>query len=132
MLKLLKNDHLETLRYGKSLKLENLFGRAHGGKDVLVGISNVPQCVRPSQYSGHVLLPKIIDIHSGGVDLKFPHHDNEIAQSEAFYKSDAWVSHFLHSGHLTIEGCKMSKSLKNFITIKVFESLIGCFEVIHR
>ncbi|XP_008556056.1 cysteine--tRNA ligase, cytoplasmic [Microplitis demolitor] len=58
-----------------------------------------------------------MDIHTGGVDLKFPHHDNELAQSEAYYNNDNWVRYFLHSGHLTIAGCKMSKSLKNFITI---------------
>lgn len=58
------------------------------------------------------------DIHTGGVDLKFPHHDNEIAQAEAHYDSDVWVNYFLHSGHLTIAGCKMSKSLKNFVTIQ--------------
>jgi cysteinyl-tRNA synthetase len=60
-----------------------------------------------------------LDIHTGGVDLKFPHHDNEIAQSEAYFvNGEEWVKYFLHSGHLTIAGCKMSKSLKNFITIK--------------
>lgn len=59
-----------------------------------------------------------LDIHSGGVDLCFPHHDNELAQSEAFYDSQQWVNYFLHSGHLHIEGQKMSKSLKNFITIQ--------------
>uniref|UniRef100_T1KNQ3 Cysteine--tRNA ligase, cytoplasmic n=2 Tax=Tetranychus urticae TaxID=32264 RepID=T1KNQ3_TETUR len=60
-----------------------------------------------------------LDIHSGGYDLKFPHHDNEMAQSEAYYDTgDNWVNYFLHTGHLTISGCKMSKSLKNFITIK--------------
>ncbi|KAK3747619.1 hypothetical protein QZH41_013667, partial [Actinostola sp. cb2023] len=59
-----------------------------------------------------------IDIHTGGVDLKFPHHDNELAQSEAYHGTDQWINYFLHAGHLTIEGCKMSKSLKNFITIK--------------
>ncbi|KAK7082265.1 hypothetical protein SK128_026045, partial [Halocaridina rubra] len=59
-----------------------------------------------------------IDIHTGGVDLKFPHHDNELAQAEAFYNNDHWVRYFLHTGHLHIDGCKMSKSLKNFITIK--------------
>ncbi|KAA8492183.1 Cysteine--tRNA ligase, cytoplasmic [Porphyridium purpureum] len=58
-----------------------------------------------------------IDLHSGGVDLKFPHHDNEIAQAEAFHKCHEWVRIWLHSGHLHIEGLKMSKSLKNFITI---------------
>lgn len=59
-----------------------------------------------------------IDIHSGGVDLKFPHHDNEIAQSEAYYECDNWINNFWHTGHLHIDGLKMSKSLKNFTTIK--------------
>lgn len=59
-----------------------------------------------------------LDIHTGGVDLKFPHHDNELAQSEAHFDSAEWVKYFLHTGHLTIAGCKMSKSLKNFITIQ--------------
>ncbi|KAK3925356.1 Cysteine--tRNA ligase, cytoplasmic [Frankliniella fusca] len=59
-----------------------------------------------------------IDIHTGGVDLKFPHHDNELAQSEAYFDNDCWIRYFLHSGHLTISGCKMSKSLKNFVTIQ--------------
>ena len=62
-------------------------------------------------------LGQSIDIHTGGVDLKFPHHDNELAQSEAYFDNDCWIRYFLHSGHLTIAGCKMSKSLKNFITI---------------
>ncbi|KAF8609049.1 putative cysteine-tRNA ligase [Ceratobasidium sp. AG-I] len=58
-----------------------------------------------------------MDIHSGGVDLAFPHHDNEIAQSEAYHDCRQWVNYFLHTGHLHIEGQKMSKSLKNFITV---------------
>lgn len=58
-----------------------------------------------------------IDIHSGGEDLKFPHHDNEIAQAEAFHGCNHWVSCFLHSGQLQIKDRKMSKSLKNFILI---------------
>jgi cysteinyl-tRNA synthetase len=60
-----------------------------------------------------------MDIHSGGVDLAFPHHDNELAQSEAYHECPGWVNYFLHTGHLHIEGLKMSKSLKNFITIDV-------------
>lgn len=64
------------------------------------------------------ILGETLDIHSGGEDLRFPHHDNEIAQSEAFFKSEQWVNYFIHSGHLHIEGKKMSKSLKNFIKIK--------------
>lgn len=59
-----------------------------------------------------------MDIHSGGVDLKFPHHDNELAQSEAHSGTSQWVNYFVHSGHLNIKGLKMSKSLKNFITIR--------------
>ncbi|XP_026763086.2 cysteine--tRNA ligase, cytoplasmic isoform X2 [Galleria mellonella] len=59
-----------------------------------------------------------LDIHTGGVDLKFPHHDNELAQSEAHFDQPGWVKYFLHTGHLTIAGCKMSKSLKNFVTIQ--------------
>ncbi|RKP36672.1 cysteinyl-tRNA synthetase [Dimargaris cristalligena] len=59
-----------------------------------------------------------MDIHSGGIDLAFPHHDNELAQSEAYHNCSQWVNYFLHPGHLHIEGAKMSKSLKNFITIR--------------
>lgn len=59
-----------------------------------------------------------IDIHSGGIDLRFPHHDNEVAQAEAYYDCNNWIKYFLHTGHLHIEGRKMAKSLKNFITIK--------------
>eukprot|EP01122_Echinamoeba_exundans_P010506 TRINITY_DN394_c0_g1_i1.p1 TRINITY_DN394_c0_g1~~TRINITY_DN394_c0_g1_i1.p1 ORF type:complete len:805 (-),score=211.69 TRINITY_DN394_c0_g1_i1:38-2125(-) len=64
------------------------------------------------------LLGNTLDIHAGGVDLKFPHHDNELAQSEAYFNNEQWVNYFLHSGHLHIDGLKMSKSLKNFISIK--------------
>uniref|UniRef100_A0A8C2Z9Y6 cysteine--tRNA ligase n=1 Tax=Cyclopterus lumpus TaxID=8103 RepID=A0A8C2Z9Y6_CYCLU len=70
-----------------------------------------------SAMAGSVL-GESMDIHGGGFDLRFPHHDNELAQSEAFFQNDYWVRYFLHTGHLTIAGCKMSKSLKNFITIK--------------
>jgi cysteinyl-tRNA synthetase len=64
-----------------------------------------------------------MDIHSGGIDLAFPHHDNELAQSEAYFCEHgkgphAWVNYFLHMGHLSIAGSKMSKSLKNFQTIQ--------------
>eukprot|EP01135_Chromosphaera_perkinsii_P003483 Nk52_evm9s245 gene=Nk52_evmTU9s245 len=61
-----------------------------------------------------------LDIHSGGIDLMFPHHENEIAQCEAHHEVDQWANYFLHSGHLHVDHLKMSKSLKNFITIKEF------------
>ena len=66
-------------------------------------------------------LGRKMDIHSGGIDLAFPHHDNELAQSEAFWEGGSqsqWVNYFLHMGHLSIQGSKMSKSLKNFTTIR--------------
>ncbi|XP_022432463.1 probable cysteine--tRNA ligase, mitochondrial isoform X1 [Delphinapterus leucas] len=65
-----------------------------------------------------------LDIHSGGVDLAFPHHENEIAQCEVFHQCQQWGNYFLHSGHLHVKGKeeKMSKSLKNYITIKDFLS----------
>ncbi|EJT98845.1 cysteinyl-tRNA synthetase [Dacryopinax primogenitus] len=63
------------------------------------------------------VLGEQMDLHSGGIDLAFPHHDNEMAQSEAYHDCRQWVNYFLHTGHLHIEGLKMSKSLKNFITI---------------
>lgn len=68
-----------------------------------------------------------VDIHTGGIDLAFPHHDNELAQSEAYWddgccKPDGerhqWINYFLHMGHLSIQGSKMSKSLKNFVSIR--------------
>ncbi|KAJ2643573.1 cysteinyl-tRNA synthetase [Coemansia sp. RSA 1694] len=64
------------------------------------------------------ILGEHIDLHTGGADLKFPHHDNEIAQSEACFDNHQWVNYFMHAGHLLIEDLKMSKSLKNFISIK--------------
>ncbi|KAJ1448165.1 tRNA synthetases class I (C) catalytic domain-containing protein [Pelagophyceae sp. CCMP2097] len=59
----------------------------------------------------------VIDIHGGGFDLRFPHHDNELAQSEAHCGCAQSVNYFVHTGHLHIRGLKMSKSLKNFVTI---------------
>jgi len=70
-----------------------------------------------SVIASDILGPNM-DVHAGGVDLKFPHHDNELAQSEAYYGHSQWVNYFFHAGHLHIKGLKMSKSLKNFITIR--------------
>ncbi len=78
-----------------------------------------------------------MDIHSGGVDLIFPHHENEICQSEAYNDKPDWTKFFIHVGHLHIKGRKMSKSEKNFITIKelltmVSPRIIRLFFLIHR
>ena len=58
-----------------------------------------------------------IDIHTGGVDLIFPHHENEIAQSEAAY-DEPFARYWIHIEHLLVEGSKMSKSLGNFYTLR--------------
>ena len=66
---------------------------------------------------GMELLGERIDIHSGGVDLIFPHHENEIAQSEGCL-DHTWVNHWVHGEFLLVEGEKMSKSLGNFYTLR--------------
>ncbi|XP_043492051.1 probable cysteine--tRNA ligase, mitochondrial [Polistes fuscatus] len=64
---------------------------------------------------------KTIDIHSGGIDLMFPHHENEEAQSCCYHNVEQWVNYWLHCGHLCLkDDIKMSKSLKNTISIKKF------------
>ena len=60
------------------------------------------------------------DIHGGGRDLMFPHHEAEIAQMEAISGKSPLVKYWLHTGFLTVDGKKMSKSLGNFVTIKDF------------
>ena len=63
----------------------------------------------------HKLFGETIDIHGGGVDLKFPHHENEIAQAKAAWGTKL-ANYWMHNGHVMINGVKMSKSLGNFIT----------------
>lgn len=65
----------------------------------------------------HKYLGENFDIHCGGVDLKFPHHENEIAQSCCAFKNSSFAKYWYHIGFLMVEGEKMSKSLGNFITI---------------
>lgn len=74
-------------------------------------------------------LGEVFDIHGGGMDLLFPHHECEIAQSNAANGSDA-VRYWLHNNMITINGQKMGKSLNNFITLREFFS--GQHEALHR
>ncbi|MEA2758820.1 MAG: cysteinyl-tRNA synthetase [Methylobacteriaceae bacterium] len=62
-------------------------------------------------------LGEIFDIHGGGIDLVFPHHENEIAQTCSAFGHDVMANYWMHNGHLQVEGEKMSKSLGNFVTI---------------
>jgi cysteinyl-tRNA synthetase len=63
-------------------------------------------------------LGEVFDIHAGGLDLIFPHHENEIAQSRCAHGTATMARTWLHNGFLQVEGQKMSKSLGNFITIR--------------
>jgi cysteinyl-tRNA synthetase len=61
--------------------------------------------------------PHVFDIHGGGIDLVFPHHENELAQSRCGHGAAAMANYWMHNGFLQVEGEKMSKSLGNFVTI---------------
>ena len=62
-------------------------------------------------------LGEVFDIHGGGIDLVFPHHENEIAQTRCAFGHDVMANVWMHNGFLQVEGEKMSKSLGNFVTI---------------
>lgn len=68
----------------------------------------------------HLIFGQKIHIHAGGIDLRFPHHENEEAQSCCYHGIEQWVNYWLHVGHLNVKGQqeKMSKSLKNTIAIQ--------------
>lgn len=63
-------------------------------------------------------LGETFDIHGGGADLTFPHHENEIAQSCCAYPGSEFARYWVHNGFLSVNGEKMSKSLGNFVTVK--------------
>src|SRR5262249_20083691 len=63
-------------------------------------------------------LGETFDIHGGGVDLVFPHHENEIAQSRCAFHTPVMANTWMHNGFLQLEGEKMAKSLGNFVTIR--------------
>ncbi|CAG4935420.1 unnamed protein product [Parnassius apollo] len=58
-----------------------------------------------------------IDFHAGGIDLQFPHHENEEAQSCAYHDTRQWANYWIHVGHLNFKDIKMSKSLQNTVSI---------------
>jgi cysteinyl-tRNA synthetase len=63
-------------------------------------------------------LGETFDIHGGGIDLVFPHHENEIAQSRCAFRTPVMANYWLHNGFLQVEGAKMAKSEGNFVTIR--------------
>jgi cysteinyl-tRNA synthetase len=71
-------------------------------------------------------LGETFDIHGGGIDLVFPHHENEIAQSRCAFHTGVMANYWMHNGFLQVEGEKMSKSLGNFVTIhELLDSSLG-------
>lgn len=100
---LLKRSTLEELK--KGIFYETKWGKIRPGWHLECSVMSM-------KYLG-----KIFDIHTGGVDLIFPHHENEIAQSEAL-TGQKFVNYWLHNEHLLINGKKMSKSLGNYYTLR--------------
>ncbi|CAN5300239.1 cysteine--tRNA ligase [soil metagenome] len=76
------------------------------------------EAARPSLSPAGLSHPHEFDIHGGGIDLVFPHHENEIAQSRCAHGTEVMARYWLHNGFLQVEGEKMSKSLGNFVTIR--------------
>ncbi|MGM9969965.1 MAG: cysteine--tRNA ligase [Anaeroplasma sp.] len=89
----------------KGIKWDSPFGKGRPGWHT--------ECV----VMNHKLFGNMIDIHGGGMDLKFPHHENEIAQSSALYNNHL-AKYWIHVGRLDLAGAKMSKSLGNCIYVK--------------
>lgn len=88
--------------------------------------SNVSTVGRPGWHTecaamATEMFGNTIDVHAGGIDLKFPHHENEESQCCSYHQRKQWVNYWFHIGHLvTTDNIKMSKSLKNVVTITEF------------
>ncbi len=122
----LSNQVIEDLDYGKRIKVDE---NKHNPYDFVLwkntenGIKwNAPFGEgRPGWHTECVvMIEKIfgeeIDIHGGGTDLKFPHHENEMAQSNAMWGHNL-SKYWMHNGHINFNGEKMSKSLGNFLSL---------------
>jgi cysteinyl-tRNA synthetase len=72
---------------------------------------------KPKLSASGLSRPHMFDIHGGGIDLVFPHHENEIAQSRCAFGTKVMAQIWMHNGFLQVEGEKMAKSLGNFVTI---------------
>ena len=86
-----------------------------GGKDI--AIRGRPGWHIECSAMSAAYLGEVFDIHGGGLDLIFPHHENEIAQSRCAHGTDVMANVWMHNGYLQVEGRKMSKSEGNFVTI---------------
>lgn len=115
-----KNQDVYDDKYLKHKKKSSDFALWKGVKEHEVGWDSPWGKGRPGWHTECATIIKLfdgIDVHTGGIDLCFPHHENEMKQLRALNMN---IPVFLHIGHLHIKGQKMSKSLKNFITINDF------------
>jgi cysteinyl-tRNA synthetase len=127
--------HFKTSAYGNYGKLQNVVMEesSEAADFALWKASKVNEPFWPSKWGNgrpgwHIECSTLaslvfglnLDFHAGGIDLKFPHHENEEAQSCVFHGVDDWVRNWIHTGHLHMKGQseKMSKSLKNTVTIR--------------
>jgi len=83
----------------------------------IIGIRGRPGWHIECSVMSKAFLGEVFDIHGGGLDLIFPHHENEIAQSRCAHGTEVMANYWLHNGFLQVEGKKMSKSEGNFVTI---------------
>ena len=100
---LLKKSKLDEMKRGISYDTE--WGKVRPGWHLECSVMSMKYLGTP------------FDIHCGGIDLTFPHHENEIAQAEA-YSGKKFVNYWMHCEHLIVDGKKMSKSLGNFYTLR--------------
>ena len=129
----LSGRNITELIYGSRVEVE--FGKKHPGDFVLwkpaTKIDNKLKSCWPSPWGlgrpgwhiecsamSYRYLGENFDIHGGGADLQFPHHENEIAQSCCAFSGSYYAKYWIHNGFLTVNGEKMSKSLGNVLTVR--------------
>ena len=96
--------------------VETLLPRG-AGLELALGQGPAGLAHRVLGHVGRAISARVFDIHGGGLDLIFPHHENEIAQSRCAHRHRVMANYWLHNGFLQVEGRKMSKSEGNFVTI---------------
>jgi len=125
----LSGKRLDDLRAGERIEVDER--KRHPGdfalwKGAKPGEISWPSPWGPGRPGWHIecsvmatsLLGETFDIHGGGIDLVFPHHENEIAQSEAATGKHPFARYWMHNGHLTLDTGKMSKSIGNIVRIR--------------
>ncbi len=125
----LSGKRLDDLRAGERIEVDDR--KRHPGDFALWKAAKPGEIAWPSPWGPgrpgwHIecsvmataLLGESFDIHGGGIDLVFPHHENEIAQSEAATGRHPFARYWMHNGHLTLDTGKMSKSIGNIVRIR--------------